>query len=106
MLDRLRATYATVKSHSQFTDSPGDRLKTLVLGLVSDPTLPNIVLGFLIGALVNYVAGHGPAAVVAWSILAYALSILLYVVGDEVRTALEAASKELDRDDESGKEFQ
>lgn len=95
-------TYETVKQHGKFTDSPRERLEALVGNMLASPTLPNVVLGGFIGSVVAHLTGRaGLMFVVAWGV-AYLLSAVVYMVGDEVRAAYAAAAESVDHTEQRG----
>lgn len=103
---KLKQTYRTIKANSQLTDSPRERLKGLLLSMLADKTLPNIVLGALITASIQYKVGLVPLEFVIATIVAWILTIGIYIIGDEVVTALKAASEEMEMDDQTERNYQ
>lgn len=69
-------------------ETPRDRLKTVTFGLVRDGSLPNILLGLMLGAGIQTLSPTDwwwvLGAAVAW-----ALSVVAYSVVDEIIEAIE-----------------
>lgn len=101
MFEKYRAAYRRIRSHSQFTDAPHQRIKTLILSLASDPTLPNATAA---GALVTGIGawiGYIPPLGFYTNLLALLVTVFIYAIGDEVRIALEAIAAEDAQTDDS-----
>lgn len=101
-----RRIVRAVRSHSQFADSPRDRLGQLCLEMLSDPTLPNVALGGAMSATVSWVIGLAPLsfALASWAV--WLLAVGIYMIGEEVATALVAAKNELEASEESEASYQ
>lgn len=70
-------------------ESPSERLKTVTLGLFSDQSGPNVVLGVFITAALQAATGRAPWWWAAASGAVWALSVAVYALVDEVRQAIE-----------------
>lgn len=73
----------------KLTESPQERLKSVGLVLFTDPSGPNILLGALVSATLQYVIGMVPWTWPAVAGLAWASSVLVYAYVDEVQTSIE-----------------
>lgn len=76
-------------------ESPRDRVRTVTLALASDPALPNIVLGALISAVIQYQVGMAPPGLVVATAVAWTLSVLIYALGDAVVKRIEEEKRQL-----------
>lgn len=80
-------------------DSPQERLKEVTLGLISHKSGPNVILGAFVTACLQSLTGRAPPS---WAIVtgfAWALSVLLYAISDEIREQIEQRKREtLDRE--------
>ena len=79
----------------KLVESPRERFKAVTLDLLTDRSLPNILLGMFLTSLIQYVVGMVPFAFMALSLLAWQASILTYAVADEVREKIEEAKNRL-----------
>lgn len=93
--------YETVRKHGRFSDSPRDRLEALVGNMLASPTLPNVVLGGFVGGVVSHLTGQASLMFVAAWALAYLVSVVVYMLGDELRAAYAAASESLDESEDT-----
>lgn len=100
--DRCLEAYRTAKQHGKFSDSPWERVTGLVGDLFVSPTLPNIVLGASITASIQALFGMVPLGFVAGSWAIWLVTVLVYAIGDELRTAYKAASNTLEESDLPG----
>lgn len=94
----VKALYRQTREYSRLTDSPVDRLRTLLYQLFASQTLPNILLGGAITMTIQTLTGDIPTIqpTVAWSV--YLLSVLNYVVAHEVHAAAKVASQRFEDD--------
>lgn len=95
-LDRARRIYRLISVYGTLTDTPADRLKSLLFTLFAADGLPNILLGFALSATISYWFGEtpAPAALAGWTF--FVLSLVNYIVAQEVITAAKAAAREFD----------
>jgi len=95
-LNKLLEIYSTWKRYGQLTDSPKDRLLDLLTALFSSRELPNIILGGAISSTLTTLFTSTTAwlAICAWAV--WLLSVLNYMIAQEIVYAYKAASKEFE----------
>jgi len=76
-------------------ESPRDRLKEVTLGLISDQSGPNVLLGAAVTASLQSVTGLTPWWWGAITTAAWAASVVAYAVADEVKAAIEEQKKKV-----------
>lgn len=92
-LARVIETYRRTRKYGDLYDSPADRLGELLVVLFSSRELPNILLG---GAITLTLTASWPTVALAWAI--YALSVVNYVIAEEIICAARAARQRFDDD--------
>lgn len=76
-------------------ESPVDRAKAVTFDLVTDRTLPNILLGAFLTSAIQLVVGMVPVSFPIISAGAWVLSVGVYSIADEVREAIEEEKNRL-----------
>lgn len=79
----------------RLVESPRERLYEVTLGLFSDRTLPNVLLGAFLTSLLQLAVGTVPWTLAALAGLLWALSVGVYAAVDEVRRAIEERKNRL-----------
>lgn len=79
----------------KLVDSPRQRIKSVTFDLLTDRTLPNILLGAFLTATIQWLVGLVPLAFVAISFVAWQLFVLVFAVADEVKQAIEEEKQRL-----------
>lgn len=74
-------------------DSPRERLKTVTLDLFSDKTLPNIILGAHLTAILQFIVGMVSLKFVAATGTTWIISIIIYAYVDEFKRKIEEAKR-------------
>lgn len=98
--------YKRARQHSKMQEDWKGRLGELLLNMISDATLPNVVLGgFITSVIANHV-GVAPNALVFWWFVALLGSFALYAVGDEIRLILKSISEEVQEVEDSDRTYQ
>lgn len=75
-------------------NSPKERIKTVTLDLFSDKTLPNIILGAHITAILQYIVGIVSFTFLSATGIAWIVSIIIYAYVDEIKQKIEEAKRE------------
>lgn len=73
----------------KLNDSPKERLKGVTLGLLSDKSGPNVILGVFVTAFLQSIIGRAPWSWAAVSGFVWVVSVLAYSVADEVSERIE-----------------
>lgn len=79
----------------KLVETPRERLQSVALALFTDPSGPNILLGILVGAVLQAAIGMVP---VTWPIvagMAWGTSVVTYAYVDEVKQRIEAERNRL-----------
>lgn len=79
----------------KLVESPRERVKAVTLDLLTDRSLPNILLGMFLTSFIQWLVGMVPFAFMALSFLAWQASVFVYAVADEVREKIEEAKNRL-----------
>lgn len=73
----------------RLNESPKERLKGVTLGLLSDKSGPNVILGVFVTAFLQALTGRAPWSWAAAGFTAWVVSVLVYSVADEVSERIE-----------------
>ena len=95
-----------VSRHGQFRDHPWERIGGLLLSIISDRTLPNVMVGAFLTSQINYMAGAAPRLARDLTFIAFVLSVLFHGIADEVTTALQALSNEVRETEETNRPYE
>lgn len=99
---KTREAVEFVRQHGKFNDSPTERVRSLLLRFISDPTIPSVIFGAWLTAIINYLIGRAPFVAVVGFGGAFGISLVIYAVGDEVTLALEAAKNTYSETEDTG----
>lgn len=77
-----------------FTERPRERAREVTIELLSDHTLPNILLGAFITATIQYAVDLVPLVFMLATGGTWICSIVIYAYVDQVRQAIEEAKRE------------
>lgn len=81
-------------------ETPWDRFKEVTFDLFTDKTLPNILLGAFLTALMQYAIGMVPLVFPVVAGVFWQGSVLLYAIFDEIKRQIEERkARLLDPDD-------
>lgn len=79
----------------KLVDSPRERFRTVTWDLLTDKTLPNILLGAFLTASVQFFVGIVPISFVLLSFAAWQVFVFIYAVADEVQGRIEEEKNRL-----------
>lgn len=74
-------------------ESPKERAKTVTLDLLSDRTLPNIILGAHLTAILQFIVGAVSIEFVAATGITWIISIVIYSYVDKFKQKVEEAKR-------------
>ena len=106
IIRRTRSVYRTFQSYQRFTESPHERVVSLLASMLTDRTLPNVVLGAAVTSTLQNAVGSVSATFTVLTWCAWLASVLVYAVGNEVVYAIKAAQEENRIDDEDRRAYQ
>lgn len=79
----------------KLVDSPRERFRTVTWDLLTDKTLPNILLGAFLTSSIQFIVGIVPLGFLLLSFVAWGASVLTYAVADEVKQTIEEEKNRL-----------